>query len=713
MASTHQGIDFIIRRITAEQAVEMTPQLWAQLKSLPPEDMLTQSKYVDLVCYTARCILAKIEKAGFNVETWKSYTDFFTQAIMAYGTADMPSYLRIAERLLSAVLGFPSGPQPLLKEYLNCAVAQNTQRSAELAAHLAKQPSGALPQRERQPDLEYDDNFVAVIKAKPVSEAMKILEKLPSQLTFAHRRAIMHLTLCNPLPIPGCAYVSTGYCCDTCHLRGIRVGFQAMLYDAEEGSSSSSTGFTSANVRSDAQISKKKTYGFDICIACAVTFYSQQRKSLLALLRFPHESYSFGHASGVRISQVRYHSRRRAVSPATSSSAFPLSREHSGTEAHLRSPQLSGSLPSQERRLSGQSAQSVSPCTSLSKLPAGDFGIHVGMSNSSSCGSSASSADGTAEKRATAKVSNQPPPVRPPIRTKNSGLHAPPPPPATRCATEDVMCITLNVTIAPYGARPVAWVLSHTEKLVELDTMEEVLRKDIGPSSQWRARVKAEAASAIRRRRVSAASSGSFAAQGSAPAIPRTVAAASHSLDAAPSMPTAALAGDSPRELLGTMPPSQTKVASQHAVLPRVSSSLASKEEEEMCAICLCPFESEEPVIETRCHHWFHVACIEEYARIAEDVCPLCRAECALPDMSLATTLKNNAYKIVVELTEEQRQLPYVDVCVGSVVTRDGNYHNATSIAAAQCVRVRPSQLRGFQVKSPIKALASLPLTTA
>ncbi|KPA79431.1 hypothetical protein ABB37_05271 [Leptomonas pyrrhocoris] len=697
MASTNQGIDVIIRRITAEQAVELTPQRWSRLKSLPPEDVLPQSKYVELLCYTARRILVKIEEAGFNAETWRSYTDFFTQAIVAYGTDDMKSYLRIIERLLTAVLGFPSVSQPPLREYLNCAVSQSTQRNAELAIYLAKHPSGEPPQLERQPDLEYDDNFVACIEAKPVSEAMRILDKLPSQLTFAHRHAIMHLKLCNPLPIPACAYVSTGYCCDTCHLRGIRVGFQAMLYDEEEGSGSSSGAGASTSVRSDAQISRKSTYGFDICMACAVTFYAQQRECLFALLRSPHAPYSFGHAAGVNILQARYQPRRRAVSSCSSSLAFSLSREHSVTEARQRPPSLSLAYTPEQRR---QSGQSTSPSDSPPRQSLANPGIQVAPYNISSV-SSASSAGSAA---VTPK-----PPVRPPSRRVSSGhsCHSAPPLPSTRCTTQDVVCITLSVTIAPYGARPIAWVLSRAEKFVHLNTMEDVLLKRLGPASQWRSFVKMESATARRRRQVSAARSPPSARAGAssfqAPAAP----ARGFSFSA----PTPCLE-DSPRDLMATQtPPLGQEGQRHHDGISSRSSSTAADAEDELCAICLCPFEGEEPVIETKCHHWFHVTCIEEYFRMAEDVCPLCRAEHVLPDMSRATALKSNAFTIEMELTEAQQQMPYVDVCVGAVVTRDGNYRNATSIAAAQCVRVFQNQLRGYQTESPHKTETTRPAT--
>jgi hypothetical protein len=709
MPAMNQGIDGIIRAITAERAVEVTPSLWAHLKSLPPEDVLPQSKYIEILRYTARRILVKMEEAGLNADTWRSYADFFTQALMAYGTADAQAYLRIAERLLGAVLGFPSGAQPLLKAYLNCAIAQRTQWKAEVASYVAKNPTGEFPQLERVPDLEYDDSFVAVIQAKPVSEAMKVLEKLPSNLSFAHRRAIMHLRLCNPLPIPACAYVSSGYCCDTCHLRGIYVGFQAMLYDEEEGEAATGP---ATSVRSDAQISKKKTYGFDICMACAVTFYSQQRELLFGLLRSPHKSYSFGHAAGVHISEARYHSRRRAVSSSGSSPSFPLSREHSKMEHRCFLPPPLTAVLTHERRLSSQSRSSSSPVGSPAKVPASDFSVHITASNLSSCGSSAASTDSAAAERSavTGVEKTQRPPVRPPSRKMSTGLDAPPPP-TTRCATEDVMCISLHVTIAPYGARPIAWVLSRAEKLVHLNTLEEVLVQRIGPASQWRSQVRVEGVSAMQQRWANAGSRRSSGSSFRDPAV------SSGDFLSSQTPPTTAwltpappLAGESPRNLMETMSPVQAREALPPSTMDP-GNNYAMGSDCEMCAICLCPFEGEQPVIETKCHHWFHVTCIGEYARIAEDVCPLCRAAHALPDMSRSTALKNNAFKITVELTEEQRHLPYVDVCVGAAVTRDGNYRNATSIAAAQCVRVYPNQLRNCQAKSPVKAASALPVT--
>ncbi|KPI89265.1 hypothetical protein ABL78_1598 [Leptomonas seymouri] len=704
MMLTNQGIDPIIRKITAEEAVEVTPQLWARLKSLPPDETLPQSKYIEILRYTARRILVKIEEAGFNADTWKSYTDFVTQAIVAYGTADMQSYLRIVERLLTAVLGFPSGAQPLLKEYLSCVVAQSMQRNAELTLYLAKVPFGEPPQLEQQPDLEYDGNFVACIEAKPVSEAMKILEQLPSQLTFAHRHAVIHLKLCNPLPIPGCAYVSKGYRCDTCHLRGIHVGFQAMLYDEEVADS----GGTMTGVRSDAQISRRKTYGFDICMACAVTFYARQRDYLFALLRSPHKPYSFGHAAGVRISQTCYHTRRRAVSSSSSSPAFPLSRQQSGMDGKICPLLLVPTLAPVRRRLSGHS---TSPNRSPSQHPVGDFCIQVATSTSS-CGSSACSTDSATEKSGTAASQGGGaatkcfPPGRLPRRKMSHGRIAPAPP-VTRCVTQDVVCITLNVTIAPYRARPIAWVLSSAEKFVHMNSMESVLLKHIGPTSEWRSSVKIESSCALRCRQAT------LTAQVANRQFPTRVGALSFQAPTAPprgmaASPPSQHLGDSPRGLMSTMSPLLAKgVLYDNSAYD--NGNTASDADEELCAICLCPFAGEEPVIETKCCHWFHVTCIEEYIRTAEDTCPLCRAEHVLPDMTRATALKHNAFKIELELTEEQRQMPYVDVCVGSMLTRDGNYHNATSIAAAQCMRIYPNQLRGYQEKSPLNSKENCP----
>lgn len=647
-----RGMDNMIRQITAGQAVERTTQLWQDLRQRSDADgPLLQSTYIEVLRYTARRILVKLEETSFDSDTWKSYTDFFLQAMLAYGTADVKSYLCVVERLLNAVLAFPTEPEPLLKEYLHCAVAQSTQRSAELAAYIAKNPTGETPALEQTPDLEYDGGFVACIVARPVTEVMRVLECLPPQMTFAHHRGIVHLKLCNPLRIPGCAFVSTGYGCDTCHLRGIRVGFQAMVYDAEE--STSSTNATDRNVRSDAQICRKMNYGFDVCMACAVAFYAEQREALLALLHAPHHPFVFGRAAGVRIAAARHHHRRVSMTRPTSSMlpAFltagsrPLSCPTSGRSSATDTKESSGYLSEP-----------------------GGGGFSIGSSGSE---------DGPARGR----VLRHRLPTRPPgRRSSDSGTFTstPPEPPATRCVEGGGCVVSVTAAIAPFGARPIAWVLSHSDTHVGLQRMDDVLRTRLGPHSDWRARV-------VARRKSRTPSCVAFASPAMTSSAPQKADPTSSNVAATGALSAGAVAGRLPRVLC----------TSRHAA------GVDEEEEEEMCAICLCPLSTDAPVVETSCHHWFHVSCIEEHASTAEDVCPLCRAVNVLPDMSRAKALATNIYQLEVTLTEEEVGRSYVDVCVGSIVTRDGNYRDATSIAAAQTVRLYPGQLWSFEQVPP------------
>ncbi|CAG9575043.1 conserved hypothetical protein [Leishmania major strain Friedlin] len=639
------GIDTSIRQITTAQALERTQQLWEIVKQRSTEDgLLPRSMYVEVLRYTARRILVKLEDAGFDADTWRTYTSFLTQAILAYGTAEAQSYLCIVERLMSAVLAFPTRPVPLLKEYLHCAVAQSTQRNEELLVYMANKPFGKLPPLARLPDLEYGDDFVARVAPHSVMDVMSVLERLPSQLTFAHSHAIVHLKLCNPLKIPGCGYVSAGYFCDTCRLRGIRVGFQAMVYDNEGADGAQSK----CSVRSDAQINHRKSYGFDVCMACAVFFYAQQQQHLLALMHAPHFAYAFGHAAGVTVlsasCRARWHSVRHdstsfqhlGVTAASLSSHKASNNSIAATEAHERSDNLLGAVV-------GYTISSFDP----------DEGVAVPKS--------------MAIKR---------PPVRPPVRKVNGNATAAPQPPVTRCVASAGFVVSFTLSLAPYGARPIAWVLSDADKRVDMQHMDEMLAQRLGPESDWRSCV------AVRRKTQMPLRAG--VTRRSAADMP---AATPHSAKPAKS-------SHASHRLFGDKTlPHGPKLLPQ--VLGTSSRLVDVNDDLDTCAICLCPVEGENPIIETTCHHWFHVGCIEEHTHTAGDVCPLCRATHILPDMSRAAALARNIYHVEVTLTDEECLSPCVDVCVGVILTRDGNYHDATSIAAAECVRLYPIQMKG------------------
>ncbi|KAG5503179.1 hypothetical protein GH5_04241 [Leishmania sp. Ghana 2012 LV757] len=645
------GIDVPIRQISARQALERTRQLWESVRRRRREDgLLPRSAYAELLQHTARRILAKLEDAGFDADTWKTYTGFFMQAILAYGTSEVEPYLYVVEQLMTAVLAFPSQPVPLLKEYLHCIMAQSTQHSRELAAYVAQNPSGELSALVRVPDLEYDDNFVACVAARPATDVVKMLESLPRQLTFAHRHAIVRLKLCNPLKIPGCAYVSAGYCCDTCRLRGIRVGFQAMVYDDEAAYSTGSN----CNVRSDAQISRRRNYGFDVCMACVVVFYAQQRENLLALMHVPHCAYAFGHVAGVAVLSARYYVRRHSVS------RDPARPHHRSILATSTSSQTTSS----------NLTAAAEPDENIFDLS----DTLVGYSTSS-FGSEEGAATIT---HSAAKL----PPLRPPLRKVSKSVTTVPQLPVTRGTASAGSVVSLTLCLAPYGARPIAWVLSDTEKHVEMQHMDEMLIQRLGPGSDWRSRV---AVHRLNKISLHAASDRERAAD--APAATSRSATLMRVNDASGSPCCGEAVPDSPTML---------------AQVLSTSSRLADTNVDvEICPICLSSFEGESPFIETSCHHWFQVGCIEEYTRTAGDVCPLCRAADVLPDMSRAAALTKNIYHVEVMLTEEECLWSYVDVCVGAILTRDGNYRNATSIAAAECVRLYPNQTKVFDRQVP------------
>lgn len=643
-ASSHHGIDTSIRQISTAQALERTRQLWESVKQRSNEDdILPRSKYVEVLRYTARRILVKLEDAGFEADTWRTYTSFIAQAILAYGTSEAQSYLCIVERLMSAVLAFSTRPVPLLKEYLHCTAAQSTQRNEELPAYMASKPFGKFPALEPLPDLEYDDDFVACVAPCPVMDVISVLERLPRQLTFAHSHGIVHLRLCNPLKIPGCAYVSAGYSCDTCHLRGIRVGFQAMVYDNEEANGAQSQ----YNVRSEAQISSRKSYGFDVCVACAVFFYARQQQHLLALMRAPHFTYAFGHAAGVKVLSASYRARWNSVSHDTTSF-----RHLGATAMSLSSQKASGSIVATAAH---ENSDNLSYAV-------------VGYTTSSF---------GSEEGAAVVKsMAIKRPPGRPPVRKVSGNATAVPLPPVTRCVVSAGFVVSFTLSLAPYGARPIAWVLSDAEKRIDMQRLDDMLVRGLGPGSDWRSRVVVCRKTQVPLR--AAVTRRSAADVPEARAHSTTPVKSSHA---------------SNRPFGGkTLPYGPT-------LLPRVlatNSRLVDVTDDlETCAICLCPVEGENPIIETSCHHWFHVGCIEEHTHTAGDVCPLCRATHVLPDMSRATALAKNIYYVEVALTDEECLWPCVDVCVGVILTRDGNYRNATSIAAAECVRLYPNQVKG------------------
>jgi hypothetical protein len=112
----------------------------------------------------------------------------------------------------------------------------------------------------------------------------------------------------------------------------------------------------------------------------------------------------------------------------------------------------------------------------------------------------------------------------------------------------------------------------------------------------------------------------------------------------------------------------------------------------DVCPICLQLLNSTLPVLRTRCGHWFHVECIGSHYHYKpamvdgevneENGCPICRSPEYMPSLTnVDETLRRNVYRLEMRLPVSADEAP-VAVAVGTILTDDGVYHNATNIAA-------------------------------
>lgn len=683
-------LDESIRQISEAAAARRTDQVWLDVKSLlQSESPILFETYAELIQFTSRRILARLEEQQYSPEVWDTYVQFALDAIASFGTADMRYFIKILERLYESVFAFPVAPLPLLKAYMSCIVARRAQQESEMRRASSTAAADASDASEMgksgPPSLEYSGTAVAC--AEPLSPPLvqKILDQLPSQLTFAHTKAIVQMQLKNPLPIPGSLFVVPGYFCDTCHLGGIRVGYQAMLYDNETTESTAA-----GSVRSSARIRSQNRFGFDVCIACAVEFYAQQQTALHSLLTSPHRPFHFGEAAGVELQSAVYQWQRQTHltcidarhhlqhassignSPPFLSLAGSLSAIH-GTSSPSRAATTTASTTTAgEGRLSvvakkDPASNGSSSCTSGATSPLRSPLLAISSSSTAAASAAAAEVVKTVPKRLPRQILRRPPsrlPISPDVA---------PNAPLTRCigGGQRRGVVVLQVTIAPYGARPIAWVMNEREKHLSIQEAETMMLERLGPQSSWRSGVGIRGTSLWELQ--GSSSSGTFSPQQSC-------------CLRSPELSVESSCGSGVVESASSPDKSSTNHSS--------SSGLSATD---ACTICLCPFDTELPAIRTTCGHWFHVRCMEDYVRVAADVCPLCRAPNALPEMSRSAALQRNKYQLTLHLTEEQSLKPHVDICVGAVITRDGYYRNATSIAAARLVRMAPLQRLSFE----------------
>lgn len=141
--------------------------------------------------------------------------------------------------------------------------------------------------------------------------------------------------------------------------------------------------------------------------------------------------------------------------------------------------------------------------------------------------------------------------------------------------------------------------------------------------------------------------------------------------------------------------------AADNYVAAAVAAAEHPIDENDTCPICLQLLHSSLPVLRTRCGHWFHVECIGSHfhykpavvnGEVNEDNgCPVCRSSDYMPSLeSTEAMARTNVYKLRLRIPAAEVQAAAAAggdgcaVAVGTILTEDGAYHNATNLAACE-----------------------------
>ncbi|KAG5481808.1 hypothetical protein LSCM4_06884 [Leishmania orientalis] len=153
----------------------------------------------------------------------------------------------------------------------------------------------------------------------------------------------------------------------------------------------------------------------------------------------------------------------------------------------------------------------------------------------------------------------------------------------------------------------------------------------------------------------------------------------------------------------------------------------------DVCPICLQLLRSPLPVLRTLCGHCFHVECIGSHYHYKPAVvdgevnenngCPVCRCSEYMPSLTDADAMmRTNVYKLVLQVPAGEvakgrgaRALEWGGGCaiaVGTILTDDGAYHNATNIASCEAFYgVMPGfTLSGYAASGAQEREAAAPL---
>ncbi|CAG9572265.1 hypothetical protein LMJF_17_0400 [Leishmania major strain Friedlin] len=145
-------------------------------------------------------------------------------------------------------------------------------------------------------------------------------------------------------------------------------------------------------------------------------------------------------------------------------------------------------------------------------------------------------------------------------------------------------------------------------------------------------------------------------------------------------------------------------MASRHALAAGVADDHLI-DEADVCPICLQLLHSLLPVLRTLCGHCFHVECIGSHYHYKPAVvdgevnenngCPVCRCSEYMPPLTDADAMvRTNVYKLMLRVPADEvakgrgaRAREWGGGCaiaVGTILTDDGAYHNATNIASCE-----------------------------
>lgn len=851
-------VDKMMQGVSLSQARERHESVWREINAaLLSHAKIPRTLYFDALLNSACLMKARMEEKGdFSEDLWGSYRQLLGHCVLTYGTVDVPKVLRLYEGVVKAVLRFPSRPYSLLQDYTNAVTAQRERfqaayarqqeaksrgeaaakggpgtapspetppmpkpvdpvgvTAASAAAAAAPAPPD-LPQPDR-PDIEYDGALSAVVPALAPHEVLRLLNDIPTRMCLAHRNGILRLKLTNPLAIPACTYVTTGYGCDTCRRQGLHVAYQAMLYDTEEEEAEEERALAAASagggrneVRSQAQIAKKRFLGFDVCSACAVFFFLEQKKNLMRCLRPPHQAFALGHASEVRILSAEYSLPSKPThSQLAADSLFSCETSGEFANREASSPSLPQTPPSSSRPLGTADREAEQSTAFSGRCPSGQHadpqrpsGVGTGSSSTTAALAPASPEPATHPQHPVSRspaftvlktcpsqeggggsLASQPrslpaPPLHPPqwhlnylathagevtahegCRRRSNGsssssvgssLKAPLPPSTRATATQSrtraspalsrsstpgsctlhhsPVSIRLTVRIAPLGARPIAWVLperggeasSPPTSSPAMASLDGLL-----PPKDWKSRCFIQSEMAYKRQesKLAAPKDGPKGAPDVTPSAKATPVASAAQHKASRSASRGRESDlDEPELVPRTARPKAPQMTPQLLSLHSSDTSSEDDEEEEdtavvaethathpsnphtagnsvdtiddandVCAVCLRSLFSDQPVIETRCHHFFHVECMEGSAHINGNTCPLCRCPNALPDATRDSVLERNLFHITLQLSEAECAQDSVTVCVGSLLTRRGTFENIMSLSAGRCVVVK------------------------